>query len=67
MKRSRFGSRFRGVTVSSSSARLQVALRLSTLIERTVIPLRSRLKRDRFWVALALMVATPMRTSVDGW
>ena len=59
VKRLRLRSPRLGVTVSSSSSRLQVARRPLTLIERTVMPLRSRLKRDRFCVALALIVATP--------
>ena len=55
-----------GVTVSSWSVRDQLAERPLTLIERTVSPTKSRLKRDRFWVALAEIVATPASRSVAG-
>ena len=37
-----------------------------TLIERTVSPTKSRLNRERFWVARAEMVATPTSRSVAG-
>ena len=55
-----------GVTVSSWSVRDQLAERPLTLIERTVSPTKSRLKRDRFWVALAEIVAIPTSRSVAG-
>jgi hypothetical protein len=55
-----------GVTVSSWSVREQPAERPFTLIERTVRPTKSRLKLDRFRVALAEMVATPTSRSVAG-
>jgi hypothetical protein len=55
-----------GVTVSSWSVRDQPAERPLTLIERTVRPTKSRLKLDRFRVALAEMVATPTSRSVAG-
>ena len=55
-----------GVTVSSWSVRDQPAERPFTLIERTVSPTKSRLKLDRFWVALAEILATPTSRSVAG-
>jgi hypothetical protein len=56
-----------GVTVSSWSAlRVQRARWPSTATERTVIPWKSRLNRQRLWVARAVIVATPARRSVAG-
>jgi len=52
--------------MSSWSVRDQLAGRPSTLIERTVSPTKSRLNRDRFWVAVAEIVATPVSRSVGG-
>ena len=45
------GTGFGGVTRSSSPERAQVALRPSIVTERTDVPVRSRLKREREWVA----------------
>jgi hypothetical protein len=52
--------------MSSWSVRDQLAARPFTLIERTVSPTKSRLNRDRFWVAVAEIVATPVSRSVGG-
>ena len=38
----------------------------STLTERRSSPTKSRLKADRFWVAVAVIVATPVSWSVAG-
>ena len=55
-----------GVTVNSPASRLHPAATPSTIADRTVSPSRSRLKLDRFWVAVAEIVATPASTSVAG-
>jgi hypothetical protein len=56
-----------GVMVSSWSwLRAQRAFRPSTRTDRTVIPWKSRLNRQRFCVATAEIVATPTRRSVAG-
>jgi hypothetical protein len=55
-----------GVILSSPPSRLHLARRPLTVIDRTVSPTKSRLYLERFWVARAVMVATPVRTSVEG-
>lgn len=46
-----------GVMTSSSPSRVVRASAPSTVTERSVFPAKSRLKRDRAWVARALIVA----------
>jgi hypothetical protein len=55
-----------GVIVSSPSACVHRARLPLTRTDRTVRSSKSRLKRERFWVALASIVATPVSVSVSG-
>ena len=60
------GSGLAGVMTSSPCERCHLAAAPLIVIERTFSPSRSRLNRDRNWVAVALMVAVPLRMSVEG-
>ena len=55
-----------GVITSSWPLRVKDAFLRLTVIELTVRPTRSRSNRERSWVALARMVATPVTVSVGG-
>jgi hypothetical protein len=55
-----------GLIVSSPSAWVHRARSPFTRTDRTVRPSKSRLKLDRFWVALASILATPVNVSVGG-
>ncbi len=55
-----------GVTVSSLSTRFVAAVVPFTVTLCRSSPMKSRLKADRFWVAFAVIVATPVSWSVAG-
>jgi hypothetical protein len=55
-----------GVMISSRPSRVYVAAAPSTLTLSTSSLRRSRLKRQRFCVAAAVIVATPLRMCVVG-
>ena len=65
VKRWPFGSPCRGVTMLVVGLR-QLAARPFTPIRADGQPTKSRLNRDRFWVAVAEIVATPVSRSVGG-
>jgi hypothetical protein len=54
------------VITSSWPSRRNDADRPFTASRDTVKPRRSRSKRDRFWVAFAVIVADPVRLRDDG-
>ena len=55
-----------GLTVSSWPLRCVLALAPLTVSDRRRMPMKSKLKADRFWVARAVMVAMPVSSRSPG-